>query len=50
MKRLTDLLVEHLVKTARKPAGVPQSSDPLAVLDACVQSRDVAVQSKREGK
>jgi choline-sulfatase len=48
VKRLTDLLVEHLVKTAREPAAVPQTSDPLTLLDYCVQSRDVPPPSKRD--
>jgi choline-sulfatase len=39
--RLTALLVDHLVKTAREPAKVPQSADPRALLDYCVQPHDV---------
>jgi choline-sulfatase len=42
LKRLTDLLVEHLSTTAREPKLVPPLTDPQAVLDYCVQSRDVA--------
>ena len=49
VKRLTHLLVEHLIKTAREPEGIPKSSDPLSVLDYCVQPRDVAPAGKREG-
>ncbi len=41
MKRLTDLLVEHLVRTARQPELIPKGADAMAVLDFCVQSRDV---------
>jgi arylsulfatase A-like enzyme len=41
LKRLTSSLVEHLVRTAREPDQVPDSSDPVAVLNYCVQSRDV---------
>ncbi len=41
VKRLTALLVEHLVKTAREPQNVAESSDPLVLLDECVQPRDV---------
>ena len=47
-KHLTDLLVEHLVKTARQPELVPQTTDPVAVLDFCVQSRDVPRPGKRD--
>jgi len=47
-KQLTELLVEHLVKTAREPELVPQSSDPVALLDFCVQSRDVPRLGKRD--
>jgi choline-sulfatase len=47
MKRLTDLLVEHLSTTAREPLLVPPLEQPLAVLDYCVQSRDVAPPGKR---
>jgi len=47
-KRLTDLLVEHLQKTARQPELVPVSSDPLVVLEYCVQSHDVPRASKRD--
>ncbi len=47
VKRLTELLVEHLVRTASEPALVPPLDDPLAVLDFCVQSRDVPKPGKR---
>jgi arylsulfatase A-like enzyme len=40
VKRLTDLLVDHLVQTARHPGDVPSATDPLAVLEYCVQPRD----------
>ncbi len=39
--RLTTLLVEHLIKTARELDGVPVDSDPLTILDYCVQPREV---------
>ncbi|HTM53796.1 MAG TPA: sulfatase-like hydrolase/transferase [Pirellulales bacterium] len=39
--RLTRLLVEHLVATAREPELLPKTSDPLAILEFAVQSRDV---------
>lgn len=45
--RLTRLLVEHLVKTARQPEQIPLSDDPLNVLDHCVQSRDVPSPGER---
>ena len=48
VKRLTDLLVEHLAKTARQPELVPTTADPLAVLDYCVQSHDVPKPGKRD--
>ncbi len=48
VKRLTDLLVEHLAKTARQSELLPQSSDPLLLLDYCVQSRDVPPPGKRD--
>jgi choline-sulfatase len=41
VKRLTDLLVDHLTRTARQPELVP-AGDALTILDYCVQSRDVA--------
>jgi hypothetical protein len=43
---LTELLVEHLVKTAREPDKVP-SGDALLILDYCVQPRDVAAKGRR---
>lgn len=47
VKRLTDLLVEHLVTTARQPEKVPLNADALTILEYCVQSRDVAGAPKR---
>jgi choline-sulfatase len=41
VKRLTDALVEHLVRTARQPENVPTSADSLTILEYCVQPRDV---------
>ena len=38
-KMLADL-AEHLRSTAREPALVPKTDDPLELLDYCVQSRD----------
>ncbi|MBI3836821.1 MAG: sulfatase [Planctomycetia bacterium] len=46
VKRMRDLLVEHLAKTARQPELLPASVNPLTVLDFCVQSRDVPRPSK----
>ena len=34
-------LADHMRSTAREPALVPQSDDPLEVLDYCVQSHDL---------
>ena len=48
VKRLTDLLVEHLRATAREPKLVPPATEPLAVLDYCVQPRDVPAPGKRD--
>jgi choline-sulfatase len=39
--RLTTLLVDHLVKTAREISAVPTGADALTILDYCVQPRDV---------
>ncbi|MGD9724265.1 MAG: sulfatase [Pirellulales bacterium] len=50
VKRLTDLLVEHLYKTAREPALLPPLDEPLAVLDYCVQSRDVVPADARSSR
>ena len=33
-------LADHLRETAREPALVPQTDDPLKVLDYCVQPHD----------
>ncbi len=41
VRRLTDLLVEHLVRTAREPALIPQGVSQAQLLDFLVQSRDV---------
>jgi choline-sulfatase len=41
MTRLTSLLTDHLVKTARELDSVPVGSDALSILDYCVQPRDV---------
>jgi choline-sulfatase len=41
VKRLTDVLVEHLVRTARQPELIPKDADAVGLLDFCVQSRDV---------
>jgi choline-sulfatase len=41
MARLTGLLTEHLVKTARELDGVPVGADALSILEYCVQPRDV---------
>jgi choline-sulfatase len=48
VKRLTDLLVDHLQTTARQVDLVPKSADPLTVLNYCVQAHDVPRPSKRE--
>lgn len=48
LKRLTDLVIEHLTKTAREPKLVPRSTDPLSVLEYCVQSHDVPPPGKRD--
>lgn len=37
----TTLLVDHLRKTARQPEMIPSSNDPHAVLEFCLQPRDV---------
>lgn len=42
VKRLTDLLVDHLCKTARQPELVPSGTDALTILDYCVQPHDVS--------
>jgi choline-sulfatase len=34
------LLADHMIKTARTLEGVPVGSDPLTILDYCVQPRD----------
>ena len=48
LKRLTDQLVEHLVRTAREPQLIPAGADPLTLLDYCVQPRDVPKATRRE--
>jgi len=45
-QRLTGLLAEHLIQTARQPELTPKSDDPLTILDFCVQPRDVAGPNK----
>ncbi len=47
-RALTELLVEHLVKTARNIDEVPIGADPVTILDYCVQPRDVPKPGKRE--
>ncbi len=47
VKRLTDLLVEHLAVTSREPKLVPPITDPMALLDYCVQPHDVEPPDKR---
>jgi arylsulfatase A-like enzyme len=42
VKAMLARLAEHLRATARQPELVPKSDDPLAILDLCVQPRDVA--------
>ncbi len=42
VKEMTGWLVDHLKKTARLPETIPDSDDPLAILDAAVQSHDVS--------
>jgi choline-sulfatase len=44
LNRYRDLLVEHLKQTARRPEFVPDSNDPLEILDYCVQPRDGEVE------
>ena len=41
VERLLVRLAEHMRSTAREPALVPKTNDPLKLLDFCVQSRDV---------
>lgn len=48
MARLAERLVEHLSTTARQVELVPRTSDPLALLDYLVQSRDVPRPGKRD--
>jgi arylsulfatase A-like enzyme len=42
VRKMLELLADHLKSTAREPNLIPQSSDPIQVLDFCVQSRDVS--------
>jgi choline-sulfatase len=42
LARLRDLLIEHLVRTARQPEAIPKSTDPDVLLDFLVQPRDVS--------
>ncbi|REK08451.1 MAG: DUF4976 domain-containing protein [Planctomycetota bacterium] len=48
VKRLKDLLVAHLVQTARQVDQVPTEADPLTILEYCVQPHDVAAPGKRD--
>jgi hypothetical protein len=34
------LLVDHLKKTSRLPDRIPNTNDPMAILDYCVQPHD----------
>ncbi len=43
-QRLTNLLVEHLVKTARPGAPAPRDADWQTILDECVQPHDVTTE------
>jgi len=41
VKRMTEMLANHLRETARVPETIPATADPLAVLEAGVQPNDV---------
>ena len=41
VRQMLVLLAEHLKATARQPAVLPKTDDPLELLDFCVQPRDV---------
>jgi choline-sulfatase len=41
VRHMLVLLADHMRATARDPRLVPKTSDPLEILDFCVQSRDV---------
>lgn len=41
VKAMTKLLADHLKSISRNPQDVPQSDDPMVILDYCVQPRDV---------
>jgi arylsulfatase A-like enzyme/zinc transporter ZupT len=45
VKHMLARLAEHMRSTAREPALVPKTADPMEVLDFCVQSRDVGAKS-----
>lgn len=45
VKRMLASLAQHLRSTAREPALVPRTDDPLTVLDYCVQSHDVGARA-----
>ena len=49
VKQMLGRLAEHLRSTAREPALVPKTADPLELLDYCVQSRDVGAESAGAG-
>ena len=40
IERYLSLLVEHLKRTSRFPEKIPDSSDPMVILEHCVQPRD----------
>jgi choline-sulfatase len=42
VRHMLKLLADHMRATAREPALVPKTDDPLEILDYCVQSRDMA--------
>ncbi|HEX4070014.1 MAG TPA: sulfatase-like hydrolase/transferase [Planctomycetaceae bacterium] len=48
VRQMLQDLADHMRSTAREPALVPQSDDPLKVLDYCVQSHDVGVPATSE--
>jgi choline-sulfatase len=45
VRHMLVLLADHMRATAREPALVPKTDDPLELLDYCVQSRDVGAAS-----
>ena len=46
--RLTGLLVDHLIQTAREIDKVPHEADRLTILDYCVQPHDVPKPGRRD--